>query len=349
MTKKDLSQTTEKLTNTEFKDMTNRINKYINDGGYVKPERYIYIDYPSETSDYITYKQYQNILERWNSYISLNNKEPTEIQIYVKPIDISSDDKILPITTFTDMESRVNRFLKNGGAIADTRAVYLKMSEMKEYITYAKYKEILSRVEIFRKANNRDPKFVYLVVQSNTNSSRPNAVGDNILPNAAGWYLSPRYKSNSSAIRQERLYWCADNMMQMLIYELTGKWLSESYLAKLAGTTTSGTGHDGINSALKVVAKKLGVNWSIEWKYFSDVGYDQFGKLIKDPAVGTGTHVLYKIWGHYEYCIGVNLNTKKCLVANSLSGGWLEYRSFTTETKYINGNSQKSILLVTQS
>lgn len=340
----DKSKSEEYITSAEFKDMMERVNKYIKDGGSITDTRRIYINYTNKEA-YVTYEQYRNILSRWNSL----NGDFDKIMIYVAPVNISNDDKILPIETFNNMEARVNNYLSQGGVISEDRAIFLNMADLKEYITYTRYKDMLKRVELWRKNNNRDPKFVYIVSKTNTNTERPHAVGDNISPNSDGWYLSQRYKSNSASIKQETLWWCADNAMQQLWYELTGNWYSESFLAKKAGTTRNGTGHDGINTALKVLAQLDKVNIEIVWKYLSDLGYEELGKLVKDIDVGTLQHSKYKLrWGHYEYIIGVNPSTKKLLVANSLSGGWLEYRTFKTNTSYVNGCSQKSFCIVTK-
>ena len=259
-------------------------------------------------------------------------------------IDISNDDKILVTGTFLDMEIRVNQYKTKGGEIDDNRRIYLKMVEMREYITYAKYLEILSRVNVFRANNGRNPNFIYLQSKNNTNESRPNAVGDDITPNKDGWYLSQKYKSSASAIKQETNYWCGPNSIQQCWYELTGNWYKESTIAKYAGTTTSGTGHDGLTKAIKKlgdIEKKI---VTVDWKYLSDIGYTELAKLVKSSTVAVFTHSKYKLkWGHYEYIIGVNPSTKKVLVANSLSGGWLEYRSFSTMSSYINAITQKSV------
>ena len=71
---------------------------------------------------------------------------------------------------------------------------------------------------------------------------------------------------------------------------------------------------------------------------------EKLAKLVKDRNTGVFIHNKYKNkYGHYEYVIGVNLKTEKLMVANSLSGGWIEYRSFKTMTNYINGINQKNI------
>ena len=340
----NISNSTESLTKPEIEDMYNRVEKYKSQGGTINPERAIYINYNTKDK-YITYTQYQNIISRWQ----LAGK-PSTIQIYITPIDISNDDKILPINTVLDMENRVNTFKGQGGIITDTRRIYLNLTDQTEYITYKKYKEIINRVETFRKTNNRNPNFVYLKVETNENTTtRINAVGDDITPNSNGWYISPRYSTSKNIMKQETNYWCGCNAVQLVWYELTGEIISETYIAKIAGTTTKGTGHNGLETALKTIAKNKGVNIKIQWDYLSDLGYTKLAKLVKDGNVGVFCHNKYKNkYGHYEYIIGINPTTEKIMVNNSLSGGWIEYRTFKTMTSYINGITQKSICQVTK-
>ena len=333
----DISKTDKKLSKNEILDMKERVDKYLSQGGTITPERRIYIDYSTQ-EEYITYAQFQNILSRWEI------DKPDSIQIYLEPVNISTDDKILPISTVLDMEERINKYLSNGGKISPKRRIYLNIIEQFEYISYEKYNEIISRVETFRKTHNRNPNFVYLQVKTNTNPNRVNAVGDDITPNSSGWYLSKRYPNNKNVIRQETNYWCGPNAIQLVWYELTGKLVSESLIAKYAETTTAGTGHAGLEKAIKQLAKKYNLNIKILWSYLSDLGYEKLAKLVKDEHTGVFIHNKYKNkYGHYEYVIGVNLKTEKLMVANSLSGGWIEYRSFKTMTDYINGINQKSI------
>ncbi len=338
---KDISKTNRILNKNEILDMQERVEKYLNQGGKITPDRRIYINYSTQ-EEYINYKTYENLINRW-----ISNGKPENIQVYQGAIDISNDDKILPISTILDMEARVNKYLTQGGIITDNRRIYLDIDEQIEYITYSKYNEIMGRVGSFRVKNSRNPNFVYLKVETNTNLLRPNAVGDNLLPNDDGWYLSPRYTTNKSTMKQETNYWCGPNALQLVWYELTGKLVSESTIAKYAGTTTVGTGHTGLEKALKQLAKDSNIDVSIIWNYLSDLGYDGLGKLVKDKTVGIFVHSKYKNkYGHYEYVIGVNPKTRKLMINNSLSGGWIEYRSFDTMTQYINGISQKSICKV---
>lgn len=331
-----------------FKSAIKIVNKFLNAGGKVTDATLVYPNYPNPNLCF-QYWRYKEMLNRWNSFKKVNNREPNSI--YIKPvaIDISGDDKILPINTVLDMEKRVTSFISKGGKPAATRRIYLDYSTQEEYVTYTKYKDLIARVAAFRKVNNRNPNFVYIITQSNeNNTTRPNAAGDDLTPNSSGWYLCQRYKNDAASIKQETLYWCGPNSVQQLIYEITGKWYSESSIAKIAGTTTSGTGHDEINNTIKKLCKNAGLSCTVDWKYFSEIGSTGLGKLIKDIKIGTLQHLKYKSkWGHYEYIIGVNPAKNKLLVANSLSGGWLEYRGISTNTGWINQISQKSICVAT--
>ena len=351
----NISYNTEKLSKTEFKKIINIVENYQNasgeDGeGNIKPSRHVYVNYPN-TDYFILFEKYAEMKQRWDNFKQTKQREPSYIWIVneAEAIDISNDDKILPINTFLDMEIRVNQYKLQGGEIQPNRRIYLKMVEMREYITYTKYEEILTRVNVFRANNGRNPNFIYLKVETNANdTTRKNAVGDSITPNSNGWYMSPRYKATPSAIRQETNYWCGPNSVQQCWYEITGEWISESTIAKYAGTTVNGTGHSGLETAIRKLAKNKGVNVKIAWEYLSSIGYTKFGELVKDNKVGVFIHSKYKLkWGHYEYIIGVNPATKKVLVANSLSGGWLEYRSFATMNSYVAAISQKSVCEVT--
>ena len=61
-------------------------------------------------------------------------------------------------------------------------------------------------------------------------------------------------------------YYCACNSLQQAFYRLTGIHVSESTIASVAGTTSSGTGHQGINTAVAWFNRKYGQNIKITGK-----------------------------------------------------------------------------------
>lgn len=147
-------------------------------------------------------------------------------------------------------------------------------------------------------------------------------------------------------------YYCACNSVQQAIYRLTGEHISESTLARVGGTTTDGTGHDGINTMFAWFNREYGYNLKVEWKHFSDIGYDKLQEYINNGAVIM--HILYRNeWGHYEIPVSVGNGT--ITVLNSLGEycsypaycGYEETRSQSTHTSYVNGISQKSVCIIT--
>ena len=163
-------------------------------------------------------------------------------------------------------------------------------------------------------------------------------------------------RSGCDAMGQNTGYYCGVCALQHSLYKF-GISVSQRQLASWAGTTTSGTSHNGIRSAVAMVNKKYGVNISVEEKNFSDLGITGLAKLICKSNVDVIVHLLYRnTWGHYESINEINVNTNMLKILNSLgdqcSGGcycgYIEDRSLAVEKSYIGGISQKSIIILTK-
>ena len=172
-------------------------------------------------------------------------------------------------------------------------------------------------------------------------------------------YKALPYNSNSScdAMGQNTGYYCACSMVQKMMYRL-GYKISQSELARVMGTTTAGTGHSGIETGIAYCGRKFGVNFKVEWYNLSDLGFEKMGKLMCRKNTAVGNHVNYRDeWGHYEYPLTVNTSNQTIKVINSLGSmctsscycGYIEERSWSTHRRYINGISQKSVLVITKS
>ena len=133
-------------------------------------------------------------------------------------------------------------------------------------------------------------------------------------------------------------------------------------LAGYMGTTSGGTSHYGIETALATIARQKGIKIKVEWKNFSDLGntvrerFEAFGKLLMQSNVGIILHTLYKNrFGHYETVQEVNMNNNTCTILNSLGNkcggatfcGYTEIRSFNELQRNLNGISQKSVWIIT--
>lgn len=152
-------------------------------------------------------------------------------------------------------------------------------------------------------------------------------------------------------------YNCGCNSLQQCFYRLTGIKVDESQIAKWAGTTTSGTDHQGLETAVAMFNKKYKKNVKITWKNFSDLGnndtarWKKLAEHIKNGAVFC--HILYRDkWGHYEVpkTIGDDLSILNSLGDKCTSTaycGYIETRAKSTQKRYIQGISQKSIAVLT--
>ena len=153
---------------------------------------------------------------------------------------------------------------------------------------------------------------------------------------------------------QNNGYYCGPHMVQEIIRNLTGKVISQSTLAEVIGTTSDGSDHDGINTAFSWFNRTYGYNLKVEWKNFSDVGWSGIKKILESNNQDCGIHELYRDkWGHYtnydkiysDYTDVHNSLGDYC--SSSCYCGYEEERSLSTAKSYLNGISQKSVMVVT--
>lgn len=148
------------------------------------------------------------------------------------------------------------------------------------------------------------------------------------------------------------------------LWELLRKFgikVSKTQLKKWAGTTSAGTSHQGINTAVAMVNKKYNVHITVQWKNFSDLGktskerWENLGKLLSQPNVGVLLHNLYRLqYGHYEDIWKILLGSSSTKTMNSLGvrnadgsyQGYIEDRSFKNWESYLKGISQPSICIL---
>ena len=267
-----------------------------------------------------------------------------------------------------------------------------------EKITSSDYKDQAKRILQYMKQNGKAPNFV-TTVKSKTRV-RPR-VSIDALARAVVYYYekkklltvtfnSKRFKSSSKPtttcpgprytssphwteqgagyLGQINPYNCGPHSVRQSIKKF-GINISESTLASWAGTTTSGTDHDGINTAIAMAAKKAGVKIDVEWKNFSELGsndaarFKALGELLCQKNVAAFLHILYSgagdyydpddECGHYEPLDRVNTETKYVRALNSLGSrdgygyyGHLQDRTFNLEAQYISGISQKSVCIL---
>lgn len=204
----------------------------------------------------------------------------------------------------------------------------------------------------------------YIKVNKAVTTSTPNTSKKNTTPstsktttfkpNSKGEYWNPRYLSNGEE-KQSTNYYCLPVSVMQSVYELTGIDLSQSWLAKIMGTTTAGTGHQGVAKALTEVNKKYKLNLKHEWKNFSDIGWNKLAQYVKNPDVAIIIHGGWAelgTWnfeaGHYYTLACINPSKKYAYEIYSLQGASLQKRSFDYLRASMNYISQPSICVITK-
>lgn len=157
---------------------------------------------------------------------------------------------------------------------------------------------------------------------------------------------------------QNNGHFCGPHSLQECIRNLTGEVISQDTLAEWAGTTSDGTDHDGLNTAVIMAGRRLGVNLTVQWHNFSELGWDGVRNIVNSNNQDCVIHNLYRRdgefgYGHYET---VNrIYDDYCDVQNSLGDycdygcycGYVEERDLSTFKYYIDGISQKSVMVIT--
>ena len=288
--------------------------------------------------------------------------------------DISLTQNTIPLTQWQDMINRYNNYLTEHNK--EPLIMYIDKQNPYEFITLAKYKEIKNRYDQYIKEHNTYPTFMYInkttITTTNNNNQTDNIKITTTTTNNTtdSYYKNGTYHSGKhwtshgcNKMGQCTSYFCADCAMR----QQNAKWNIDSYsqytLAGYAGTTSAGTSHNGIETAIANVAKLEGINLKVEWKNFSDLGnslkerFEALGKIISQQNKGVILHTLYQNkWGHYESIQEINMNKQTVTVLNSLGNkcgspafcGYIETRSWNTMRQYLAGISQKSVCIITK-
>ena len=237
--------------------------------------------------------------------------------------DLSKTDTKIPLKTFKDMKNRVDKYILGGGTITDDRRIYLVYpSDNSDYVTYYTYKDMLQRYNNFITQNHREPNYITCT------TTTTKIVNKNC-------YTNPRYYDTKNLMRQETSYYCGVNSVQQTIYSITGKYYTETQLAKLLGTTKNGTSPSAMVNVIKKILTQLGYTVTkCQWENFSNYTWKQIGEMLEDKKTAIVFHDYYRLkYGHYEVASKICLNNKTITILNSLSGGYIENRSFNTMEK----------------
>lgn len=314
-------------------------------------------------------KEYVGKNKKIPNSVKINNKEYTKNDcLYVLSYAINHLNKDISIKTikkagnpvntsineniyesdYKDQAKRLFQYMKQNGQVPN----YTKSVKSKKEISPDLELFAFAKIIVYYNANKRLPNYC------NYNSNDLKAVKAAAKNNCSNPYKSSPHptKRGCDAMGQNTGYFCADAAMQHSLHKF-GISVSQAQLAKWAGTTTSGTSHDGIRTAIAMVNKKFGVNITVQEKNFSDLGIKGLAELICKKNVDAIIHLLYRLkWGHYESINEINVKTNMLKILNSLGDkcsngcycGYVEDRSLAAEKSYICGISQKSIIILTK-
>ena len=164
-------------------------------------------------------------------------------------------------------------------------------------------------------------------------------------------------KKGCGGMGQDTSYYCGVSALQKVLYKFGITDFSQSTLASYAGTTTAGTSHQGIRTAVAMVNKLKGTNIKVTEKTFKEAGgWAGIAKILANPKQDVIFHNLYRLqYGHYEVVNQIDLKTKMLKVLNSLGNkcppcycGYVEDRSEAFMKQYMEGISQKSLIILTK-
>lgn len=160
--------------------------------------------------------------------------------------------------------------------------------------------------------------------------------------------------SGCDARGQNNGYYCGPHSIQEIVRNLTGVVVPQSRIAGWAGTTSDGTDHYGLETAIAQINRTYGLNLKVKWYNFSELGWSGLKKIIASNNQDFLNHILYRnTWGHYE--IVNKIYDDYADIQNSLGDygcgscycGYVEERYLSTHKSYIGGISQKSVMVVT--
>ena len=301
----------------------------------------------------ILFEKYSYLMNRIAYWLVKNNKTFNTRQVYGyngREADYGTIVRVLKERgTNYGTDGLMNEFVEC--AIVDNNdknflPEYVTDSDGKTKYTKNQFISMATRVAAYETKNGKSPSTVYVYSDSES-ASTSNTTSNNKLGN----YLT---NTGCAGMGQCNGYYCACNSLQQCFYRLTGIHVAESTIASIAGTTTAGTGHAGINTAVAWFNKKYGKNIKIAWKNFSDLGNSdsaRWSKLSEYTSNGAVfCHIKYRgKWGHYEPLKSINKDT--VTVLNSLGNkcsspaycGYIETRSKSNQLSYMKGISQASI------
>lgn len=259
-----------------------------------------------------------------------------------------------------DSVKRVQAFITKNNKLPLTVRVNQDTLQWSKWKSLPELKDAETRLRKWIKDNNQYPAYVnaadFKITEKVYKKIWTDLPKPTPKPKKYGW-LSP--------VGQLTGYWCGPCSLRHCIYNLTGVDIPQKTLAGWAGTTTSGSSHTGLATALKKANSKYGLKLSMKWYNFSDFGgWSKIKQETDKVNKSIFCHIGYYNggecngkgpFGHYESVRTINVDKNTITVNNSLgkkSGtgyvGEVQTRSLNCQKKMMNQISQPSICIITK-
>ena len=149
-------------------------------------------------------------------------------------------------------------------------------------------------------------------------------------------------------------YYCGCHSLQEVFRNLTDIVVDQDTIAEVCGTTYDGTDHPGLNTCVEWFNRKYDKNLNVEWRNFSELGWDGIRNIVNSNNQDCVIHNLYRNqYGHYEVVNWVDddyVGVQNSLGDRCNRGCFCGYKEDRTQGEfrsYISGISQKSVMVIT--
>ncbi len=331
-----------------------KMTKYISNANIYKMAQDVK-SYVEKNKKYLPKATYDGVEFTWNeiqdilTYCLLNLNSNCNANTYKWCANATGDsinENVLK-DDYMDQAKRVHNYIIKNGQIPN----FVTSVKSKKKVDIDLFTYCVAKILVFYKNNKQLPN--YCLYDSNAFKAGTSSASTSTTTTTSSTLKPYLTSQGCSGMGQCTGYYCACNSLQQCFYRLTGIQVAESTIASVAGTTSAGTGHAGIETAVAWFNKKYKTNIKITWKNFSDVGWTKLQEYMNKGAVFC--HLLYRDqYGHYE--VPKQISGDNIIVLNSLGNscggaaycGYIETRSKSTQQRYINGISQKSIAILTK-
>lgn len=243
--------------------------------------------------------------------------------------NVLKDDYLWMINNFINFCNKYHRV---------PRFITTKKSHTK--VSFELYMYCLAKIIVFYQKNKYLPNYCNFNKGFKSNNATNTKTVKKEVKQSTSTSTNTRFVSNPhytspgcNKLGQCTPYWCGPHSIHQILKKFGITKYSEKQIASYAGSTTKGTDHNGINTAIAKISKATGIKLKVTWKNFSDMGKDDderfkaIGKLLADKNTAVLWHILYTGagasiektgYGHYEVIDIINTSTKYVRALNSL-------------------------------